>query len=40
MDTMMYASVAVIPWTIAEDRNHPVLREVEIVPFDLSIIKR
>jgi hypothetical protein len=40
VDTMMYASVAVIPWTIAEDRNHPVLQEVDIVRLDLSMIKR
>ena len=38
MDTMTYASVAVLPWTIAENNRQPVLVEPEIVFVDLSFI--
>ena len=40
VDTMTYASVAVLPWSIAQDRAHPVLPEVEIIQLDFSMIKR
>src|SRR5271156_500610 len=39
VDTMTYASVAVLPWSIAEDRTHPVLPEVELIRLDVSMIK-
>ncbi|HEY1478181.1 MAG TPA: hypothetical protein VGF37_10905 [Chthoniobacterales bacterium] len=39
MDTMTYASVAVLPWSIAQDRAHPVLPEVEFIRLDVSMIK-
>ena len=40
MDTMMYASVAVLPWTIAESNKQPVVTEPEIIFVDLSSIVR
>jgi hypothetical protein len=40
VDTMTYASVAVLPWSIAQDRTHPVLPEVEVTRLDISMIKR
>jgi hypothetical protein len=40
VDTMTYASVAMLPWSIAQDRNHPVLPEVEVIRLDVSMIKR
>ena len=40
MDTMTYASVAVLPWSIAQDRAHHVLPEVEFIRLDFSLIKR
>jgi hypothetical protein len=40
VDTMTYASVAILPWSIAQDRAHPVLPEVEIIQLDFSMIKR
>jgi hypothetical protein len=40
MDTMTYASVAVLPWSIAQDRTRPVRAEVEYIRLDLSMIKR
>ena len=40
MDTMTYASVAVLPWSIAQDRTHHVLPEVEFIRLDVSMIKR
>jgi hypothetical protein len=40
VDTMTYASVAVLPWSIAEDRVHLVLPEVEFIRLDVSMIKR
>ena len=40
MDTMMYASVAVLPWSIAKSRSCPVRPEIEAFPFNLSILKR
>jgi hypothetical protein len=30
----------VLPWSIAEDRTHPVLPEVELIRLDVSMIKR
>jgi hypothetical protein len=38
MDTMTYASVAALPWTIAENNKQPVVVEPEIVFVDLSSI--
>jgi hypothetical protein len=40
VDTMTYASVAVLPWSIAQDRTHHVLPEVEFIRLDVSVIKR
>ena len=40
VDTMTYASVAVLPWSIAKDRTYPVLPEVEFIGLDFSMIKR
>jgi hypothetical protein len=40
MDTMTYASVAVLPWSIAEERTHFVRQDLELPPLDLSMIKR
>jgi hypothetical protein len=41
MDTMTYASVAVLPWSIAEERRtHFVRQDLELLPLDLSMIRR
>jgi hypothetical protein len=40
MDTMTYASIAVIPWSIAESGQRPVVPEPEFAPFNLSFIVR
>jgi hypothetical protein len=40
MDTMTYASVAVLPWSIAQDYTLSVLPDVEFIPLDLSMINR
>jgi hypothetical protein len=40
MDTMTYASVAVLPWSIAQDHTHFVRQDLELAPMDLSMIKR
>jgi hypothetical protein len=40
MDTMTYASVAMLPWSIAEDNTYFVRHDLEILPLDLSMIKR
>jgi hypothetical protein len=40
VDTMTYASVAMLPWSVAQDRSHPVLPEVEFIQLDFSMIKR
>ena len=40
MDTMTYASVAVLPRSIAEERTHFVRQDLELLPLDLSMIKR
>ena len=40
MDTMTYASVAVLPWSIAQDYTHPVLPDVEFISLNPSMIKR
>lgn len=40
MDTMTYASVAVLPWIIAQGRIIPVPPEVEVIRLDVSMIKR
>lgn len=40
MDTMTYASVAMVPKCIAQDHTHFVRQDLELLPLDLSIIKR
>jgi hypothetical protein len=40
MDTMIYASVAALPWSIAQDRTHFVRQDLELAPIELSLIKR
>lgn len=40
MDTMTYASVAVLPWSIAQDLAHPVPPDDEFIRLDVSMIKR
>ena len=40
VDTMTYASVAILPWSIAQDRAHSVLPEIEFIRLDFSMIKR
>ena len=40
MDTMTYASVAVLPWSIAQEYTHPAPPDPEFVQLDLSSIKR
>jgi hypothetical protein len=38
MDTMIYASVAVLPWSIAQDQTQFIRRDFELLPLDLSMI--
>jgi len=38
--SMTYASVAVLPWSIAQDRTHHVVPEVEFIRLVFSVIKR
>ena len=40
MDTVTYASAAMLPFTIAQNQTQPAPSEVEFIPFDLSLIKR
>jgi hypothetical protein len=40
VDTITYASVAVLPWSIAQERAHPVLPDVEFIGLDVSMIER
>jgi hypothetical protein len=40
MDTMTYASVAILPKGIAEEHAHFVRQDLELLPLDLSTIKR
>jgi hypothetical protein len=40
MDTTTYASVAVLPKSIAEDHAHFVQQDLYLLPLDLSMIKR
>jgi hypothetical protein len=40
MDTTTYASVAMLPEHIARDHKHPVRQDQELLPLDLSMIKR
>lgn len=40
MDTMIYASVAMLPKSIAEDHKHFVRQDLDLLPLDLSMIKR
>jgi hypothetical protein len=37
---MTYASVAVLPWSIAQENTHPFVPDAGFFPFDLSLIKR
>lgn len=40
MDTITYASVAMLPQSIAEDHTHLCLQDLDLLPLDLSMIKR
>jgi hypothetical protein len=40
MDTMTYASVAVLPQSIAEDHAHFIRQDLSLLPLDLSMIKQ
>ena len=40
MDTMTYASIAMLPKGIAQDHTHFIRQDLEILPPDLSMIKR
>jgi hypothetical protein len=40
VDTMTYASVAVLAWSIAQEHTHPVPPELEVTRMDVSMIKR
>ena len=40
MDTMIYAAVAMLPKSIAEEHAHFVRQDLEFLALDLSIIKR
>jgi hypothetical protein len=40
MDTMTYASVAMLPKSIAQDHAHFVRQDLELLPLDLAMIKR
>jgi hypothetical protein len=40
MDTTTYASVAMLPERIAQDHKHPARQDQELLPLDLSMIKR
>jgi hypothetical protein len=39
MDTMTYASVAMLPKSIAEGHAHFVRQDLELLPLDLTMIK-
>jgi hypothetical protein len=39
MDTMTYASAAMLPFTIAKEQTRPARSEGEFIPFDFSLIK-
>jgi hypothetical protein len=38
MDTITYASIAAIPWAIADNNQGPVVPEVELAPLDVSAL--
>jgi hypothetical protein len=40
MDTMTYASVAALAWSIAKDCKKPVVSDPEFIALDLSLINR
>jgi hypothetical protein len=40
MDPMTYASVAMLPESIAQERRRFVRQDLELLPLDLSMIKR
>ena len=40
MDTVTYASAAMLPKSIAEERTHLVRQDLDLLPLDLSMIKR
>ena len=40
MDTMTYASVAVLPWNVARSKRQRAVPEAAFAPLDLSYIQR
>jgi hypothetical protein len=40
MDTITYASLAVIPWSVAKSNQRPIVPETELAPLDLSYLGR
>ncbi|MBV8898702.1 MAG: hypothetical protein JOY92_01125 [Verrucomicrobia bacterium] len=38
MDTITYASVAVLPWSIAQGKKRPLVPEADFVPLDLTYV--
>jgi len=38
MDTATYASLAAIPWSVAESNRRPAIPEIELIPLDPSYI--
>jgi hypothetical protein len=40
MDTVTYASAAVLPFTIAQSQTQSAPSEVEFIPLDLSLLRQ
>jgi len=40
MDTMTFASVAALPWSVAQTNKHPIVPETEFASLNLSFIDR
>jgi hypothetical protein len=40
METMTYAAVAALSWSVAQNNKRPVVPEAEFTPLDLSRITR
>jgi hypothetical protein len=38
MDTITYASVAVLPWSIVQSSKRPLVPEADFVPLDLTYL--
>jgi hypothetical protein len=38
METMTYAAVAALPWSVVQNKKHPLVPEAEFTPLDLSRI--